>query len=309
MAKKKKTNKPLKVIAGAPDRPLIVGGVELDCYVLENETRVLSQRGIFRSINVDRTSFRVSMLDESHGVETDNFGGPKWLRPFISTELAMALKSPVLFQRSEGGRPTYGYSATILVDLCRAILEADKDGRTTDRHTRTVERAMTLVSGLATVGIIALVDEATGYQRIREERALATILERFIAKELQPWTKTFPYEFYEQIFRLKGWPGPEGVKRPQVIGHYTNDIIYDRLAPGLWDQLKKINPSSGPGRRKNRHHQWFTPDLGHPKLKERLACVTTLMRASPNWDVFMRLLNRAFPKQTTPRELDIDPEK
>ena len=46
--------------------------------------------------------------------------------------------------------------------------------------------------GLARVGIIALVDEATGFQRIREERALATILEKFIAKEIQPWAMTFP---------------------------------------------------------------------------------------------------------------------
>ena len=90
------------------------------------------------------------------------------------------------------------------------------------------------------IGIIGLVDEATGYQGIRAKRALATILEEFIAEELQPWTKTFPYEFYEEIFRLKGWPGPDGVKRPSVIGHYTNDIVYARLAPGVLDELKQM---------------------------------------------------------------------
>ena len=158
--------------------------------------------------------------------------------------------------------------------------------------------------GLATVGVIALVDEATGYQRIREERALATILERFIAKELQPWTKTFDYEFYRQIFRLKGWPGPNGVARPSVIGHYTNDIVYSRLAPGVLEELRRINPTlpSGKGRR-NTHHQWFTPDLGHPKLKEHLAAVIALMKASSNWDIFMRNLNRAFPKSEQQLEL------
>ena len=86
--------------------------------------------------------------------------------------------------------------------------------------------------GLATVGVIALVDEATGYQRIRVERALATILEKFIAKDLQPWTKTFPYEFYERIFKLKGWPMPDGAKRPSVIGKYTNDYVYRHHSSG-----------------------------------------------------------------------------
>ena len=87
-----------------------------------------------------------------------------------------------------------------------------------------------------------LVDEATGYQRIRTERALVTILEKFIAKELQPWTRTFPYEFYDQIFRLRGSPGPDGVKRPSIIGHYTNDFVYVRLAPGVLEELKRVTP-------------------------------------------------------------------
>ena len=68
--------------------------------------------------------------------------------------------------------------------------------------------------GFARVGIEALVDEATGYQRIREERALSKILERYIADELQPWTKTFPYNFYEGIVKLKQWPSIYAIKRP-----------------------------------------------------------------------------------------------
>ena len=156
------------------------------------------------------------------------------------------------------------------------------------------------------IGIIGLVDEATGYQEIRARKALATILEKFIAEELQPWTMTFPYEFYDQIFRLKGWPGPDGVKRPSVIGHYTNDFVYARLAPGVLAELRRKNPKLPAGYRKSRHHQWFTPDFGDPRLKEHLAAVTALMRAAPNWDGFMRSLNRAFPKlnETIPLALD-----
>ena len=160
--------------------------------------------------------------------------------------------------------------------------------------------------GFATVGIIALVDEATGYQRIREERALATILEKFIAEEFQPWTKKFPYEFYEQIFRLKGWSGPDGTKRPSVIGHYTNDIVYDRLAPGVLDELRKLTPRLPSGRRRNKFFQWFTPDVSHPKLKEHLIGVIALMRAAPNWDGFKRSLVRAFPKRNEQISLALD---
>ena len=115
---------------------------------------------------------------------------------------------------------------------------------------------------------------------------------------MQPWTKAFPPEFYEQIFRLKGWPEPDGVKRPSVIGHYTNDMVYDRLAPGVLEELKQRNPTIAPGRCKNTHHQWLAGDVGHPKLKEHLVGVIALMRAAPdgNWIAFKRMLARSYKK-------------
>ena len=157
-------------------------------------------------------------------------------------------------------------------------------------------RCELLLHGFANVGIVALVDEATGYQDVRAQRALAKILEEFIAKELQPWTKTFPYEFYTEIARLKGWPSMYSMKRPSVIGHYTNDIVYERIAPRVLEELRNVNPTLPTGGRQHRHHQWFTPEFGHPRLKEHLAAVTALMRAAPNWTAFQRSLQRAFHK-------------
>ena len=38
-------NKPLKVVAGAPDKPMMIGDIEIPCFVLEDETRVINLRG------------------------------------------------------------------------------------------------------------------------------------------------------------------------------------------------------------------------------------------------------------------------
>jgi hypothetical protein len=46
------------------------------------------------------------------------------------------------------------------------------------------------------VGIIALVDEATGYQKVREKQALQLKLQAFIAEDMQEWAKLFPDEFW-----------------------------------------------------------------------------------------------------------------
>lgn len=283
-------SKTLKVIAGTADRPLVIGDIEIPCYVLEDETRVLAQRGMVAGLGMARGG-------SSHGGgdRLAHFVNQKTLKPFITRELVAVTTNPLKF-RPPTGSLANGYPATLLADLCDVVIAARNAGALQKQQVHIADRCEVLMRGFARIGIIGLVDEATGYQEIRAKRSLAAILEKFIAEELRPWTRTFPPEFYEEIFRLKGWPGPDGVKRPSVIGTYTNDIVYDRLAPGVLDELKRINPPVSPGRRRHKHFQWLTGDVGHPKLKEHLIGVMALMRAAPNWGAFKRALQRSYPK-------------
>ena len=289
------SKKPLKVIAGTADRPLIIGDVEIPCYVLEDETRVLSQRGLQSSVGMGSGGGR----QKTGAPRIAEFMQGLYKKGIDTKHLTARLVSPIEFQPPTGGRTAYAYPADLLVDVCELILDAYQAKSLHKQQEHIARRAYVLVRGLTRLGIIGLVDEATGYQEIRAKKALATILEKYIAKELQPWTRTFPAEFYQEIFRLKGWPEPDGVKRPSVIGHYTNDLVYKRLAPGALEVLKQNNPTVSPGQRKHRHHQWFTPEFGHSKLKEHLAGVMALMRAAPsgNWTAFYRNLQRAYPKR------------
>ena len=294
-------SKPLKVIAGAPDRPLVIGDIEIPCYVLEGETRVLSQRGMFHGFGAKRGG-------KVGGAEIPRIMASKTISPFVSKELAAALTSPIEFQPPGGGRTAYGYPARLIIDICNVYIKAWEANALLPSQQHLARNAAMLVRGLAGLAIDALVDEATGYQDVREERALAVILEKFIAKELQPWTKTFPYEFYMEICRLKGWPSIYAIKRPSVIGRYTNDIVYERLAPGVLDELKARTPRLPSGNLKNKLFEWFTPNIGHPKLREHLVGVMALMRAAPTfgWEYFQRSLQRAYPKlnETIPMALD-----
>jgi len=154
-----------------------------------------------------------------------------------------------------------------------------------------------ITDGLAHVGIIALVDEATGYQEVRDRLALQKILERYISKELLPWTKRFPDEFYEQLFKLRSWQySGMSIKRPSYVGKLTNDLIYQRLAPGVLEVLRKVTPRDYKGRTKHRFHQHLTADVGNPELDKHLHAVIALMKATTTWKVFYRLIQRAFPK-------------
>jgi hypothetical protein len=151
--------------------------------------------------------------------------------------------------------------------------------------------------GLAEVGIIALVDEATGYQADRKRDALAKILEAFIAKELRPWVRTFEPEFYQELFRLRGLEFNGTLKVPRYLGKLTNDLVYDRLAPGVREELNRINPTNERGQRKHKNFQWLTQHIGYQKLKQHLLAVTVLMKIFDDWNLFKKALDKALPRQ------------
>ena len=295
---------PLKVIAGEPDSPLVIGEIEIPCYVLEDATRVLSQGGFLVAIGRSRTPSSQRRGDVDN---LPSFLAAGNLKPFISDGI-MTSTTPISFLSPSRGPIAYGYPAVLLPQVCEVYLKARDAGALLPVQLRIAERAEILIRGLATVGIIALVDEATGYQHIREERALAAILEKFLDHELQSWSRTFEFSFYEQIFRLKKWGSVKGVNRPSVIGHYTNDLVYERIAPGVLAELRERNPVLPQGWRKNRHHQWFTSEFGHPKLRMHIEGVTALMRAASSWESFKRSLERAYPKSgnTIPMTIDDD---
>jgi hypothetical protein len=285
----------LKATHGSPDHPLQIGDVEIDCYVLEDDTRVVTQRSMIKAMGLTRGGVRGDYEVERAGAELPRFATQIWIKDHLSSELEVALRSPILFKL-----PTaiaYGYPATILADLCDAILRARDAGVTGPRQAGIVKQADILLRGFARVGIVALVDEATGYQRDRAKDALAKILEAFIAKELQAWVQTFPAEFYEQMFRLRGLEFPRAsVQRPRYFGLLTNEVVYKRLAPGVLSELKRVTPRNDDGRPTAKYFQSLTSNIGYPKLKEHLGAVVALMKISKTWNGFLNLLNEHYPR-------------
>jgi hypothetical protein len=164
-----------------------------------------------------------------------------------------------------------------------------------------------LVRSLSKLGIVALVDEATGYQAERDKDDLQRLLSKYISKELLPWTKRFLNEFYKEMFRLRDWdyPTPSG-QRPGIVGYYTNKFVYDHLPSDVKEGLQRNNPSVSRGRRKWKHHQCSTDDIGNVHLEKHLLKVVTLMQASENWDEFIKKFNRVFG---VIEQLELDFEK
>ena len=171
------------------------------------------------------------------------------LKDYISNDLRTMVSSPHKYRDPRGGPIRIGFEATLLPKVCEVWLEARAADALTTIQKPVAERAEILMRGLAQIGIIALVDEATGYQRDRAKDALARILEAFIAKELQLWLKTFPADFYQEMFRLRGMEYPNATcaveRRDFPVGDKpTRQLSLQPVAIGaVVEVTKRLKPS------------------------------------------------------------------
>jgi hypothetical protein len=290
-----------KILSSVHQGILHIGGVELECHVLENGKRIFSTKDFLKAFCIDynqRTPF-AALKKFLLRVRFISIGNENLTNP---------IDHPIKFKDpTKGNLINNGYAVELLPEICDAVIKLANRMTLSMDYNKALEQGRKLLKSFAQVGIIALVDEATGYQDFRDKNALQTILNQFLKKEHAAWAKKFPDEFYIQMFKLKKWEWKDiKINRPGIVGKYTKDLVYSRLAPGVLDELEKRNPSVAPGRRKVKHHQWLTDDIGHPALGEHLHTLITLMRMSSTWDQFYRYVTKAFPVYGEQLNLDLD---
>lgn len=284
------------VLEAVKDGALKIGDIEIECAVLPNGLRVLSERAVARAFGAKRGGSHWRRKKAGAvGADLPVYLSASNLSACISVDLRAKWTAPIKY-RTGGGAAGHGIEATTLPEICDVYLKARDQGLLHTSQEKMAAQADALMRSLAKVGIVALVDEATGYQEIREKFELQALLDKYLRTELAAWAKRFPDEFYEQLFRLKGWPKGEGTNRPGVVAAYTKDIIYARLAPGVLEELEAKNPIMN-GRRKAKHFQWLTDDIGIPALSQHMHAVITLMRVSANWNQLMQFLDLAHPRR------------
>jgi hypothetical protein len=278
---------------------LEIGNLALPCAVLDDDgnTRVLSQNGFLKAIG--RHPFASggtgSAIDE-----TAPFLRAHNLKPFISDDLRRS-SSPLIYlprnPTAGAGGIGYGYRGTLLPSVCWVYQDAMAAGKLLQSQMHIGEAARAFLKALTNYAIEDLIDRATGFDKIKTQEAIAKVIEKFVAKVLQPYVQTFPSEYYENIYRLNSWPyNSESSKRPGIIGHWTNDIIYARLAPAVLEELKRRIPRDNRGRPKHKLFQLLTPDVGHPKLTDHFKEVLAVMRGARDWEEFYSILNRSLPR-------------
>lgn len=281
---------------------LTLGGVEVDCYVTDDGERLIAGRGMQEVLRLVDNELPES--GQKPGSRLTRLLNNKTLKPLIYREKSRDHFEPK--KRRYQGRLIAGFNAEMLVDICEGMLEARANGKLkTGRQATIAAQCELIMRGLAKTGIVALIDEATGYQNLRPADGLRTYFDQVLRKDLAVWFKRFPDEFYENIYKLRGWEWPGmGKNRFSVVAHYTNDLIYERIGPGLKEELERRNPKTLKGHRAHKHHQWLNDDAGDKLFSAQMFTVLALQRACLNkngnkWNHFMNMMDDVLPKRGT----------
>ena len=274
---------------------MTVGDLNLDCYVLEDGRRVFHKRGMARSLGLKSeggNAFLRSMTRKGIGSE-------------LGEKLIERIENPINFKPLTQDLG-HGYEADVLVDVCKAIIRASDAHKLTQSQEGLAAQARILLQAFAKVGVTALIDEATGFQQVREPDALRLLVQQYIEEEKRQWDKQFPDEYYDELNRVYGSrrlttnsSGTVMQNRPQHFAVFTRTYVYRPLENGaVLEELDRINPQIG-GTRRARFHQHLTEGYGIEKLKRQVQEVVTLMKVSDTVGQFKRLFGRRFPQSGT----------
>ncbi|OCG71897.1 hypothetical protein A9G43_03860 [Gilliamella sp. Occ3-1] len=270
---------------------IILNETIIPCYILDDGTRVLSGNAMQNALKLQEDN------EKKSGTRLARYLNQKTLKPFIYQGKSPGHYSPI--ECYKGTQKINGYEATILADICEAFLEARNNINLSARQKIIADQCEVLIRGFARVGIVALIDEATGYQYERERFELQKILNAYVSDEILKWQLTFTDDFYKEIFRLWNLPFiPKYIKnKPSFIGKLTVKYIYDQMPKGVIEKVKDNIGKTEKGNWKYRWHQSLTSDIGREHLRKQIIEVTTLMSISESKEQFNYFFKKKYNEE------------
>jgi hypothetical protein len=276
-----------------------IGDIGIPCAILQDGTRVLSERAITKAFGAKRGgSHWLRIKEDPNGAYLPVFLSAKNIKPFINSELESALGRRRFYRERKGGAVAYGIEAPLLPKICNVYLAMrDRDALSSSQLPLSVQ-ADIINRGLAEVGIVALVDEATGNVDKKKDE-YRELFQAYIRDQVKEYEKEFPAQFTDSLYRLYGLSPSKPGKHPQFFGNFTRKYIYEPLAQSkgaILEILDERNPVVESKGRKYKMFQFLSDLIGLPTFRAHLWQVVGIMGASKSKADFDRGFNRAFPR-------------
>lgn len=268
---------------------LRIGEIEIPCAVLEGGLRVFPRASIFAAVG------RQGKQPAKGSPAITVFRGAKNIEPFIHNDL----KGPHRSVRylTLNGQKAEGVEVDVLPKICSSYTRAFWAGVLQPSQVKIARRCQILQEALSTIGITALVDEATGYREKLAGRVYGRLLEKYMSANALPYTSKYPDAFWEHIFRLKG----KDFDKASSLGErwlagVVNELVNNRLLPAAMQKIHELNPVLDHGRRGRKIHQYLTPELGEKDLLAKIHQAIGVMQGFKDgqWDFFIQFWRSTY---------------
>lgn len=261
---------------------------DVPCYVLDDGQRVFRLFNLTKALRGKEHGKFANYLAASNIVEYL----PERLRPLTDNNNDRVPQGIIEF--TFNGQIEKGYNSEDFMDVCTAFVEANMDGvNLSDAQKEILFNANKFILACAKVGIVALIDEATGYQYEREFDALQLKLQYFLTDSLREWEKTFPDDLWEEFGRLTNWKGSL-TQRPKYWGKLVNEFIYDCMDRDLANYLRENKPPKYTG---VKYHQWLNENYGVKELTQHIWKIIGMSKSCESIEDLRYLTNREFNKK------------
>ncbi len=279
-----------KAVSGEADKPIRIADIEVPCFVLDDGRRVITMTGMLDTLAMARGGAMVKGMNR-----LELFVSRGRIKPFVSQSLVDRISKPIQFRT--GRAMAYGFDSDTLIDVAEAVIQADNEGVLQTQQAAIAHQCRVITSSLTRIGLIALIDEATGFQTQRDANELQQILATYLLPEHRPWMQTIPQEFTNEIYRVYGWKRQTNNQGPRYAGKLIRQLIYERLPKPVLPALDQLNPSNKKYQRKHKHHQFLNDKQGLDHFRTQVITVMTLLRISKNKSEFNRHLESYFGPQ------------
>lgn len=176
-------------------------------------------------------------------------------------------------------------------EVCSAFVSAWVNGENlSDAQKIMAYNANKFLMAVAKVGIISLVDEATGYQQFRKVNELQYKLKYFLTEDSRDWEKTFPDELWIEFGRLTNWKGSLKL-RPKYWGKYVDELIYKKLDIDLYNYLRKNKPIRETG---IKYFQWLNEEHGVRELNNQIWQIIGIAKTCNSMDELRKIASEKF---------------
>jgi hypothetical protein len=253
-------------------------GIDVECYVLDdlNKTAVISQKGMGRALGLS-----------NRGNAFPRFLASRAMGETIGAQLRERLAQPLNFQWSLGGAQTSvvinGTDATLLVDVCKAVVEAESKGLLDRQQTGVAKQAHIILGASAKAGIKGLVYALAGYNPTAQE--VIDAFKLYVSEEAKKYEPEFPNELYAEWHRLYNLAVPDRGK-PWQFKFLTVNHVYYPLAKSSGKLLALLRALKSQGGDRSKKLFQFLNEIGARALRMQLGRILEMAESSPDRETY-----------------------